>query len=88
MRLAQQLYEGVELKGQGTVGLITYLRTDSTRVSDEAVTASKDYITKNYGAEYAAEIVTEKKKIKRYKMPMRQSARQTLATRRQVSKNL
>jgi len=62
MRLAQQLYEGVELKGQGTVGIITYLRTDSTRVSDEAVTASKEYITKNYGAEYAAEAVTEKKK--------------------------
>lgn len=62
MRLAQQLYEGVELKDQGTVGIITYLRTDSTRVSDEAVAASKEYITQNYGAEYAAEVVTEKKK--------------------------
>lgn len=62
MRLAQQLYEGVELKGQGTVGIITYLRTDSTRVSDEAVAASKEYIVKNYGAEYAAETVLEKKK--------------------------
>jgi DNA topoisomerase-1 len=62
MRLAQQLYEGVELKGQGTVGIITYLRTDSTRVSDEAVESSKDYISKNYGAEYAAQAVTEKKK--------------------------
>ncbi|MDE7203132.1 MAG: type I DNA topoisomerase [Lachnospiraceae bacterium] len=62
MRLAQQLYEGVELKGQGTVGIITYLRTDSTRVSDEAVAASKEYISKNYGDQYAAEIVTEKKK--------------------------
>lgn len=62
MRLAQQLYEGVELKGQGTVGIITYLRTDSTRVSDEAVAASKAYITENYGAEYAAEVVAEKKK--------------------------
>ncbi|MBO5030691.1 MAG: type I DNA topoisomerase [Lachnospiraceae bacterium] len=62
MRLAQQLYEGVELKGQGTVGIITYLRTDSTRVSDEAVAASKEYIIKNYGAEYAAETVLEKKK--------------------------
>lgn len=62
MRLAQQLYEGVELKGQGTVGVITYLRTDSTRVSDEAIMASKKYITENYGAEYAADVVTEKKK--------------------------
>ncbi|MBO5145823.1 MAG: type I DNA topoisomerase [Lachnospiraceae bacterium] len=62
MRLAQQLYEGVELKGQGTVGIITYLRTDSTRVSDEAVAVSKEYIVKNYGAEYAAETVLEKKK--------------------------
>ena len=62
MRLAQQLYEGVELKGQGTVGLITYLRTDSTRVSDEAVAASKEYIAKNYGEQYAAEVVAEKKK--------------------------
>lgn len=62
MRLAQQLYEGIELKGQGTVGIITYLRTDSTRVSDEAVAASKEYIVKNYGTDYAAEVVTEKKK--------------------------
>lgn len=62
MRLAQQLYEGVELKGQGTVGLITYLRTDSTRVSDEAVAASKEYIAKNCGEQYAAEVVAEKKK--------------------------
>ena len=62
MRLAQQLYEGIELKGQGTVGIITYLRTDSTRVSDEAVAASKEYITKNYGTDYAAEVMTEKKK--------------------------
>lgn len=62
MRLAQQLYEGVELKGQGTVGIITYLRTDSTRVSDEAVTASREYIASNYGDQYAAAVVTEKKK--------------------------
>ena len=41
MRLAQQLYEGVEIKGSGTVGLITYLRTDSTRISDEADAAAR-----------------------------------------------
>ena len=37
MRIAQQLYEGVDIKGQGTVGIITYLRTDSTRVSEETI---------------------------------------------------
>lgn len=62
MRLAQQLYEGIEIKGQGTVGIITYLRTDSTRVSDEAAASAKAFITSNYGNEYAANIVAEKKK--------------------------
>ncbi len=61
MRLAQQLYEGIDIKGNGTVGVITYLRTDSTRVSEEAEKAAKDYITGQYGAEYAAESGTEKK---------------------------
>ncbi|MGN1170949.1 MAG: type I DNA topoisomerase, partial [Lachnospiraceae bacterium] len=54
MRLAQQLYEGIDIKGSGTVGIITYLRTDSTRVSDEAEAMAKEYITKNYGEAYAA----------------------------------
>ncbi len=49
MRLAQQLYEGVEVKGHGTVGLISYLRTDSVRVSEEADAAAKTYIRENYG---------------------------------------
>ena len=57
MRLAQQLYEGVEIKGSGTVGLITYLRTDSTRISDEADAAARTYIQEQYGAEYVAEKV-------------------------------
>ncbi|MDE5931265.1 MAG: type I DNA topoisomerase, partial [Lachnospiraceae bacterium] len=61
MRLAQQLYEGIDIRGNGTVGVITYLRTDSTRVSEEAEKAAKDYITGQYGAEYAAESGTEKK---------------------------
>ena len=55
MRLAQQLYEGVEVKGEGTIGLITYLRTDSTRVSEEAEKMAKEYIETRYGAEYAGE---------------------------------
>ena len=52
MRLAQQLYEGVDIAGKGTIGIITYLRTDSTRVADEAVTMAADYIKDNYGEKY------------------------------------
>ena len=66
MRLAQQLYEGVDIKGSGTVGIITYLRTDSTRISDEAVAQAKDYITKQYGESYAA--ATEENKQSKKKI--------------------
>lgn len=52
MRIAQQLYEGVELKGEGAVGLITYMRTDSTRVANEAALAAKDYIKATYGENF------------------------------------
>jgi len=52
MMVAQQLYEGVEIKGKGQLGLITYLRTDSVRISDEAQTSCKQYIQKTYGSEY------------------------------------
>ena len=62
MRLAQQLYEGVDIKGQGTVALITYLRTDSVRISEEAGQAAKEYITKAYGEPYAAAHSGEKQK--------------------------
>ena len=61
MRLAQQLYEGIDIKGSGTVGVITYLRTDSTRVSKEAEGMAEEYITKNYGSEFAAENTDNKK---------------------------
>ncbi len=61
MRIAQQLYEGVDIKGQGTVGIITYLRTDSTRVSEEAEHAAKEYIEQTYGTEYAAVKTADKK---------------------------
>lgn len=54
MRLAQQLYEGVEIKGSGTVGLISYLRTDSTRISEEADAAARTFIQEQYGESYAA----------------------------------
>ncbi len=62
MRVAQQLYEGVDIKGEGTVGLITYLRTDSTRISDEAKAASAEFITANYGAKYLSESTNQGKK--------------------------
>lgn len=54
MRLAQQLYEGVDIKGHGTVGIITYLRTDSVRVAEEADAAARTYISEKYGPQYAA----------------------------------
>ena len=52
MRLAQQLYEGVELDGNDAVGLVTYIRTDSVRISDEAIAEAREYIGKRYGAQY------------------------------------
>ena len=61
MRLAQQLYEGVDIEGEGTVGLITYLRTDSTRVSREAEDMAAEFIAAQYGKKYLAEAAGEKK---------------------------
>ncbi len=52
MRIAQQLYEGVQVKGHGSIGLITYLRTDSTRISQEADEAARAYISEQFGEEY------------------------------------
>ncbi|MCI8658623.1 MAG: type I DNA topoisomerase [Lachnospiraceae bacterium] len=52
MRLAQQLYEGVDIKGHGTIGLITYLRTDSTRIADEADASARKYVEETYGDKY------------------------------------
>ncbi|MEY8347367.1 type I DNA topoisomerase [Bacillus cereus] len=59
MMLAQQLYEGIDIGKQGTVGLITYMRTDSTRISETAQEEARSYITEAFGSEY---IGTEKKK--------------------------
>lgn len=52
MRLAQQLYEGVDVKGHGTIGLISYLRTDSTRVSEEADATAKEFVKNTYGEQF------------------------------------
>ena len=65
MRIAQQLYEGIDVKGSGTIGVITYLRTDSTRISEEADAAARAYITENYGAEYSAAGEANKKTEKK-----------------------
>lgn len=65
MRLAQQLYEGVEIKGSGTVGVITYLRTDSTRISEEAEQSAREYIGAQYGEKYISETIKALKNNKK-----------------------
>ncbi|MCR4989399.1 MAG: type I DNA topoisomerase [Lachnospiraceae bacterium] len=65
MRIAQQLYEGVNIKGYGTVGIITYLRTDSTRISDDAQKMANDYIKSNYGDKYLSSSANAKKDDKK-----------------------
>lgn len=65
MRLAQQLYEGVDVKGHGTIGLISYLRTDSTRVSEEADIAARTYIEQNFGRQMVADEVSSQTKGKK-----------------------
>ena len=63
MMVSQQLYEGVEIKGTGTVGLVTYIRTDSVRISDEARAMAHEYIEENFGKSYTARnVYTNKKK--------------------------
>lgn len=63
MMVAQQLYEGVEIKGKGTIGLVSYIRTDSVRISDEARDAAKSFIIDNYGEDYyGGNVYTNKKK--------------------------
>ncbi len=63
MMVAQQLYEGVDVKGQGTIGLVSYIRTDSVRISDDAYEDIKGYITENVGDKYlSAERIVYKSK--------------------------
>lgn len=62
MRLAQQLYEGVDVKGKGMVGLISYLRTNSTRVSEEADASAKEFIKETYGEEFVIKTTDAKTK--------------------------
>ena len=62
MMVAQQLYEGIEVKGHGTLGLVTYIRTDSVRISDEAKVAAKTYISETFGTQYIGNNVFSNKK--------------------------
>ena len=55
MMIAQQLYEGIELPGEGAVGLITYMRTDSTRVAEQALTEVREFIGQRFGPDYVPE---------------------------------
>ncbi len=64
MMVAQQLYEGIEIKGKGAIGLITYMRTDSTRIAKEAQFAAKDYIKQTWGDKYAPKSLREYKNKK------------------------
>ena len=61
MRIAQQLYEGVDIKGHGTIGLITYLRTDSVRISEEADAMARKFVEETYGKEYISTVIPQKK---------------------------
>ena len=65
MRIAQQLYEGVDIEGHGTIGIITYLRTDSTRVAAEADLSAREYIKDNYGVDYYAPMDNKKETDKK-----------------------
>ena len=62
MKIAQELYEGVKIKGRGTIGIISYIRTDSTRISEEARASAKEFILENYGEEYYGGNVYKSKK--------------------------
>lgn len=85
MRLAQQLYEGVEIKGQGTVALITYLRTDSTRISDEALAQARSFISSTYGMGYVGNVSNTGNKNTKKVQDAHEAIRPTDITRIPVS---
>lgn len=81
MRIAQQLYEGVDIKGSGTVGLITYLRTDSTRISEEADATVREYIREGFGEEYVSDGDVKKSSEKKIIQDAHEAIRPTDITR-------
>lgn len=82
MRLAQQLYEGLELGGEESTGLITYMRTDSTKVAKEAQEQAKDYIAKNFGNNYISKHQHKAKKTKQKTQGAHEAIRPTSVCRR------
>lgn len=76
MMVAQQLYEGISLGKQGTVGLITYMRTDSTRIAETAKAEAATFIEETYGKEFSSHAQRKIKMRKVRKTPMKQFARQ------------
>ena len=81
MRIAQQLYEGVDIKGSATVGLITYLRTDSTRISEEADATVREYIREGFGEEYVSDGDVKKSSDKKIIQDAHEAIRPTDVTR-------
>ncbi|NLW22270.1 MAG: type I DNA topoisomerase [Tissierellia bacterium] len=82
MMIAQQLYEGIDIKDEGTVGLITYIRTDSTRVSEEVVKVTKSYIIDNYGKAYSNGGKTYSNKTRKEAQDAHEGIRPTSVLRR------
>ena len=78
MRIAQQLYEGVDIKGQGTVGIITYLRTDSVRISEEADEAARAFISESYGENICLTEKEARRAMQRFRMRTKRSVRPIL----------
>ncbi|MEL7646879.1 MAG: type I DNA topoisomerase [Sedimentibacter sp.] len=82
MMIAQQLYEGINIKGEGSVGLVTYIRTDSFRLSDEAVNSAKEYILSNYGEKYyMSRVFTKSKKNENKVQDAHEAIRPTYVTK-------
>lgn len=82
MMVAQQLYEGINIKGEGSVGLVTYIRTDSFRLSDEAVNSAKEYILSNYGEKYyMSRVFTKSKKNENKVQDAHEAIRPTYVTK-------
>ncbi len=84
MRLAQQLYEGIDIKGNGTVGVISYLRTDSTRISEEADVAAREYVSQEYGENYTIRVEKKQEKSKKIQ-DAHEAIRPTDVTRTPIS---
>ncbi len=86
MSVAQQLYEGVEIEGLGATALVTYIRTDSVRVSEEAEQEARTYIKDKFGADYLPKAPRSSKTATKPRMPTKRSGRRILICHRSRSK--